>query len=186
MNHICAVTVPCLLLTTLAITVGINIALAEEYIPIKEECWNNLEEWQRFHITVRDSAANEQLSIAGYYFTKSIVREFYGGHLAHEAQAYVNAVEATWPGRAVLAVAVSPWGSQSSAPFFSPTNFKFSQDLSRYSIDTNQDIRGEKMFFGGKLRAVTAGFIVIPKDINLNKSFKIWYDKQYAKMARLE
>lgn len=44
MRHTFTATVLWLLVTFLVLTMGISIALAEEYRPIKEECWNNLEE----------------------------------------------------------------------------------------------------------------------------------------------
>ncbi|MBS3814736.1 hypothetical protein KGY63_05075, partial [Candidatus Bipolaricaulota bacterium] len=65
----------CLFLLLLSITTG--IASGKDYIPIKEERWENLKEWQRFNIILRNSTG-ETLSIAGYYFTRSTIEDFYG------------------------------------------------------------------------------------------------------------
>ncbi|MBS3792017.1 MAG: hypothetical protein V5A63_20165 [Bacteroides sp.] len=172
----------CLFLLILSITTG--IVSGKDYIPIKEESWDNLKEWQRFNIVLRNSTG-ETLSIAGYYFKRSIIEDFYGGQLNRKAETYVNAVESIWPSKTVLAISVSPYDIQSEGYHFSPDKFRFSQDLSWYHIDVTEYILGEEKFFGGKLKAVTAGFIAIPDGINLSKGFRIWYEEKSANLGAL-
>ncbi|MBS3814932.1 hypothetical protein KGY63_06100, partial [Candidatus Bipolaricaulota bacterium] len=149
-----------------------------------EERWENLKEWQRFNIILRNSTG-ETLSIAGYYFTRSTIEDFYGGQLNRKAEAYVNAVKSIGPSKTVLAISVSPYEIQSEGYHFSPDKFRFSQDLSWYHIDLTEDVLGDEKFFGGKLKAVTAGFIAIPDGINLSKGFRIWYEEKSSSLGGL-
>lgn len=105
--------------------------------------------------------------------------------LNRKAEAYINAVESIWPNKTVLAVSVSPYEIQSKGYDFSPDKFRFSQGLFWYHIDVTEDVIGEEMFFGGKLKAVTAGFITIPDGINLSRDFRIWYGEKSAEIGGL-
>ena len=72
-----------LFLLILLVTSG--MISGQDYNPIKEECWENLQEWQKFNIVLQNSTG-ETLSIAGYYFIRSIVEDFYGGKQPWEIQ----------------------------------------------------------------------------------------------------
>ncbi|MBS3813065.1 hypothetical protein KGY64_04495 [Candidatus Bipolaricaulota bacterium] len=182
MKRILGITLACLLILSMVSLVS----SAEDYIPIKKERWNNLEDWQRFVMEIEDPDVNEEIFIAGYYFTRPIVRDFYGGYLVDRVQAYVDAVESVWPGRTVLALAVSPWGFDPQPPSFLPDNFKFSQGLNHFDVDTKTDIRGEEKFYGGELVAVTAGFVVVPEGIDLYRDFSFWYGNEYVRIAGIK
>jgi len=182
MKRILTATTLCLFVIAMVGSVGVG----EDYLPMNEDRWNNLPDWQKFTLKIGDSSGKTKLSIAGYYFTRSIVKDFYGGRLEGKAEAYVNAVESIWPDRTVLAVAVSPWASKSGGQKYSPEKFEFSQGESRHTVDTEQEILGEEMFFGGELKAVTAGFIAIPEGINTNRDFIIRYGNVSAEMEELQ
>lgn len=140
---------------------------SDEFIPIKDEVWDQIPKNQRFHMTVKDSSGSRKLAIAGSRGVKNTLETIF------EDSETVSFLLASFNNKDALIVYVYPFGSQD----YHPSNFSFTQNNSQYDdLDTDEDMMAlGEMFTGGELTSATVGVLALPEAIDLSQPFKIWY-----------
>lgn len=164
-----------------------QLLLADSFIPIKAKYWNSLQSNQKFHISVHDARGQNTLEIAGYFYTQKVTKQFWGEDWSGVRQRTMKNLEnlkLEWgKNRTFLFVHIASHNTQ----FFHFRYFTFTQDRKKYPVGLTMAKAIDNAFVRGPIFNDTAahGVLLIPEEINIQETFKIWYKNESGKIGGL-
>lgn len=167
----------------LALLLSVGILTVAEETAIKDKYWNNLPEAWKVNLTTYNALDEPQLQISGYFLTEKVAKKAWGVEWSKKDafSKFINYLKSKYPNRTPLMIYVKTYTSS----YFFPGNFAFTQGNTQYNVSRYKDVIKISETFSGKLRkwVVQMGVILIPKGVNLDKPFKLWYGDHSKKMG---
>ncbi len=139
--------------------------------PVNDRYWENLNEELKFAMETSTG-----FEVFGYFYTEEALSQFYGTSWQNREVNFFaksHSLKTRWPDRIPLRLIIKSRGG-----YFLPWAFSFVQNGEEHEVEASSDIFG----FGDNLGderlpkgRVIRGFLAIPKSIDLNETFKIYY-----------
>lgn len=165
-----------------------QLPLAGSFVPIKAKYWNNLQSNQKFHIAVHNARGNNTLEIAGYFYTQKVAKQFWGedwSEMREQTMQNLEHLRLEWgKNRTFIYVHIASHGTQ----FFRFRYFTFTQNRKKYPVGMTMAQAVDNAFVRGPIFSDTAahGVLLIPREINIKETFKLWYKNESGKLGNLK
>ena len=147
----------------------------------KDDYWYRIPPEWKGQITTRSYDGISELGIEAFWCTNAAFLAFWGDEAkAHEESDSVmlDLVSKTWPGRAVLFLGVAPY--EQGKYYWWPTSLVVTQgSILQHNIAIADLLKVNDAFGSGRLYATAMGFVALPADLDLTKTFRLWYEEQY-------
>ena len=174
-----------IILVVFSLVFLLGLVANAEHVPVKKEIWEEIPKERKFNLTTHSVLGDKELQIGGFIFdaAKDILND----------KALKEHLEKIWPDRYALLTVVYAYRAKS----FYPWKFTFIQGEYRYNPSTT-NIHSTELIkatpdyinfgnnpFSGTIKPTKTiqGVISIPEQINLDKSFEVWYDDESTSMG---
>jgi len=144
---------------------------------IKDKYWDRVPEDRKFNLTVRGYNGVTKLQISGIIGTEEAIKKMYKNEDSEEI--YIYTAKEMFDDSRCLFIYV---GTYNESAYFFPSDIAFTQGGRQWEVNMYTDVKqaADNVFSGEiKPHITTHGYVALPKTIDLNKPFRVWYNNDY-------